>query len=250
MLIQFLGFIAMSVLFFIFAVIAAFWGFSYYIKRQISAYQKSQTESHNAFVHLLVHILVWIARMDGVVSPAEIETIHRFFRHNLRYSQSQMYWIKELVREARASTVSLDALLAEFKQKFAYEPRLILLELIFQVLYTKSMVPESELKLARDIAGFLGISPYDLRVIENRYVGGYGPAAAPGGRSEERYYQVLGLEPGVGFEEIKVAYRKLSMQYHPDKVSHLGEEFLQVAEEKMKELNEAYQYLEKKYRNG
>ena len=35
------------------------------------------------------------------------------------------------------------------------------------------------------------------------------------------------------------------MQYHPDKVAHLGEEFRRVAEEKMKELNEAYQHLKK-----
>ena len=49
------------------------------------------------------------------------------------------------------------------------------------------------------------------------------------------------------FAAIKKAYRKLSMQYHPDKVSHLGDEFKQVAEEKMKEINVAYDFLEKKY---
>ncbi|MCX5864001.1 MAG: DnaJ domain-containing protein [Deltaproteobacteria bacterium] len=56
---------------------------------------------------------------------------------------------------------------------------------------------------------------------------------------------MLGLEPGASAEQIKSAYRKLSMQYHPDKVAYLGEEFRRVAEEKMKELNEAYQHLKK-----
>lgn len=46
------------------------------------------------------------------------------------------------------------------------------------------------------------------------------------------------------------AYRALSMQYHPDKVRHLGEEFQQVAEEKMKEINNAYQFLEKRLHRG
>jgi len=64
-------------------------------------------------------------------------------------------------------------------------------------------------------------------------------------RSEAQYYEILGLAPGASAEEIKSAYRKLSMQCHPDKVAHLGEEFRQVAEEKMKELNEAYQHLKK-----
>jgi DnaJ like chaperone protein len=39
------------------------------------------------------------------------------------------------------------------------------------------------------------------------------------------------------------------MQYHPDKVGHLGEEFKRVAEEKMKEINMAYDFFKKKYNN-
>jgi DnaJ like chaperone protein len=37
------------------------------------------------------------------------------------------------------------------------------------------------------------------------------------------------------------------MKYHPDKVGHLGDEFKKVAEDKMKELNVAYEYLKKKF---
>ena len=58
---------------------------------------------------------------------------------------------------------------------------------------------------------------------------------------------MLGLDRDASFEEIKKAYRQLSMQYHPDKVGHLGEEFRRVAEEKMKEINVAYSYFEKKF---
>ncbi len=47
-------------------------------------------------------------------------------------------------------------------------------------------------------------------------------------------------------ETIKKAYRTLSMKYHPDKVGHLGEEFRRVAEEKMKEINVAYEYFKKR----
>ena len=50
------------------------------------------------------------------------------------------------------------------------------------------------------------------------------------------------MSRGASFEEIKKAFRTLSMQYHPDKVAHLGEEFKRVAEEKMKEINGAYHY--------
>ena len=76
---------------------------------------------------------------------------------------------------------------------------------------------------------------------------GYRAAARAEEVSEEKYYAILGLAPGAGFADIKAAYRKLSMQYHPDKVGHLGEEFKKVAEEKMKEINNAYEFLKKKH---
>lgn len=246
MLFDFLGILVFIVLFLMFSGIAAFWAFSYYIKRQVSAYEQSQTETHNAFVFLLVNILVKIAQIDGKVTKDEINTIHRFFQHNLHYTQNQLYWVKELVKEALGSTVSLENLLQEFRQKFTYEPRLILLELIYQVLYSNEHVSDAELQLARNISEYLEISAYDQRSIEAKYRAGFRAAAAPEEPSDSRYYEILGLAPGAGFSEVKTAYRKLSMKYHPDKVGHLGDEFKKVAEEKMKELNGAYEYLKKK----
>ena len=49
------------------------------------------------------------------------------------------------------------------------------------------------------------------------------------------YYEVLGLKKGASEDEIKKAFRKMAMKYHPDKNS--GDK---VAEEKFKEINEAY----------
>ena len=49
------------------------------------------------------------------------------------------------------------------------------------------------------------------------------------------YYELLGVERGASIDEIKKAYRKLAMQYHPDR--NPGNE---EAEHKLKELNQAY----------
>ena len=52
------------------------------------------------------------------------------------------------------------------------------------------------------------------------------------------YYEVLGLQKGASDNDIKKAFRKMAMKYHPDK--NPGDK---VAEEKFKEINEAYAVL-------
>lgn len=246
-LLNLLGFLFYSGLAGILLLIGAFWAFTYYVRRRVSTYEASQSESHNRFVILLVNILVKIAQADGHFTRAELNAILNFFQYNLRYNQDQMYWVKQLVKEARENQTDLRQLLEEFRSGFAYEPRLILLELIYQIIYTKQPPPEDELRQAREIAGLLQISVYDQRTIEAKYMYRQRQEAASSGQMEEQYYAVLGLEIGADFAEIKKAYRKLSMQYHPDKVGHLGEEFKKIAEEKMKEINVAYGYFEKKF---
>ena len=52
------------------------------------------------------------------------------------------------------------------------------------------------------------------------------------------YYEVLGLQKGASDAEIKSAFRKMAMKYHPDRNPDDKE-----AEEKFKEVNEAYSIL-------
>ena len=245
-LINFLGTLIFAGIAGVLIFIALFWGFSYWIQKQVATYEQSQSESHNRFVWLLVHVLMHIAKIDGQVSRDEVQTIQRFFQYNLHYTQTKMLWVKEIIKEASASDVDLETLLQEFKSTFAYEPRLILLELVYQVLYTKTTVPDNELNVARFIARYLDISEYDQRTIEAKYQYRNRQAAARNGDLASQYYAVLGLESGASEDEIKQAYRKLSMKYHPDKVRHLGDEFRNVAEEKMKEINAAYDYFKKR----
>ena len=56
-------------------------------------------------------------------------------------------------------------------------------------------------------------------------------------------YSILGLNEECTTKEIKKAYRKMVLLYHPDKILHLDEVFKKNAKEKFLKINEAYDYL-------
>jgi hypothetical protein len=64
---------------------------------------------------------------------------------------------------------------------------------------------------------------------------------------EKRCLSIFGLKGTVSEDDIKKRYRELVSQYHPDKVQHLGREFQQMAEEKTKEIQKAYDYFKQTY---
>jgi hypothetical protein len=65
--------------------------------------------------------------------------------------------------------------------------------------------------------------------------------AANESETHREWHQVLNLTPDSPLSEIRKSYRRLIQKYHPDKVADLGTELVQLAEQKTKEINSAYE---------
>ena len=64
---------------------------------------------------------------------------------------------------------------------------------------------------------------------------------------EKKYAKILNLKGKVNISDIEKRYRKIIKKYHPDKVAMMGDELQDLAEEKTKEIIEAYEYFKEKY---
>lgn len=62
---------------------------------------------------------------------------------------------------------------------------------------------------------------------------------------QERAFRILGLHQGAATKEVTGAYHALANKYHPDRVSHLADEFQDLARQKMAEINQAYQSIKR-----
>ena len=61
-------------------------------------------------------------------------------------------------------------------------------------------------------------------------------------------YKVLGVSPNASEEEVKAAYRELAKKYHPD--NYADSPLADLANEKMQEINEAYDMITRRFRSG
>jgi DnaJ like chaperone protein len=53
----------------------------------------------------------------------------------------------------------------------------------------------------------------------------------------------LEIQPTATDDEVKKAYRRMAMKYHPDKVANAGENIRQQATDKFRAINDAYEHI-------
>jgi DnaJ like chaperone protein len=95
-------------------------------------------------------------------------------------------------------------------------------------------VHPDEIRVIHTIARYLNVNENDFNSIKAMVI-----------KDTHSAYEVLEIEKSATDSEVKKAYRKMASKYHPDKVAHLGEDLKNLAEEKFKSVNDAYQSVKK-----
>ena len=177
----------------------------------------------------LVAILAYVARVDGHVAESEIKTILAAV-DRICVVDSEKDMMRDAFKKALSDKLDLAALCNNFNIYSDYEERLLLLRIVYLVVISYG-VYKTKKKAAIDyVVKYLGITAKDYQILQAEFF-----------KTNDKYYEMLGLQRGASLEDVKKAYRRLALTYHPDRVSHLGKEYAKVAEEKFKMINEAYE---------
>jgi DnaJ like chaperone protein len=186
------------------------------------------------FLTCLIGLSISVADVDGRVKVSHVDAMKAFFRQNFTFPSVDQELIQRLIDEMyrNKERIDLPGLCAYYAAVSTFQGRVLLLRLLFQIARADNLgVSRPEEELIRRITLLLGMGEQVFRQVRAEFVQG-----EPG-----RAWQVLGLSPDAEVEQIKMAYRQLTLQNHPDKVANLGPEFVRIAEEKFKSIQEAYE---------
>lgn len=190
-----------------------------------------ETGRNNFLVSLLV-LVAEVMRADGKVLQSELNYVKKYFLQN--FGEDAAREALMLLRDILKQNVPLQDVCIQIKQNMDYPSRLQLMHLLFGIGNADGVLHAQELTVITNIGTWIGISAADFESIKSMFI-----------ENIDANYKVLEIDRNASVEEIKKAYRKMAVKYHPDKVSYLGEDVRRTAEQKFQKVNEAYEKIKK-----
>lgn len=184
------------------------------------------------FAVSLIVLIAAVMKADGKVLRSELDYVKSFLIS--KFGTASANEALKMLRDVLKQNIPLQDVAYQIRDRLEYPARLELLHLLYGVALADGLLHESELKVIAQIAYYLDISSADQQSIRSMFV-----------PDTQSAYKILGVDSSASVDEIKKAYRKLAVEYHPDKVSYLGEDFRKNAEEKFQKINEAYETIKK-----
>lgn len=191
-----------------------------------------RTKSGDFGVSLLV-LVAAVMKADERVLKSELDYVKRFFLKQFGSEKTKEHL--QLLKEILKKDIPVQDVCLQIKAYTMYPARLQMLHLLFGVASADGEVHHTELNIIAQIASYLGISQVDYNSIKAMFF-----------KEVDGDYKILEIDKNVADQEVKKAYRKMIVKYHPDKISHLGDDFQKSAKEKFQKVQEAYENIKKK----
>jgi DnaJ like chaperone protein len=192
------------------------------------------TKSGDFEISLLILSSV-VIKADGNIDRRELDFVRQNFVNMFGTARANKAFklFKGIIKKDNISTRQV---CIQIREHMDHAARLQLLHFLFGIAKADGLVGESEIECIRKIAVYLYISNRDFESIKAMFYSK---------NNTENSYKILEITKAATNDEVKKAYRKMVKKHHPDKVRHLGEEYQQGAEEKFRQIQKAYEQIQK-----
>ena len=190
-----------------------------------------QTQPGDFIVSLLV-LFGAVMKADKQMLKSELDYVKQFL--SKQFNQNQVQDFMTLFKDIIKQDYPLRDVCRQIVRSMDHSSRLELIHVLFGLSKADGHVHPDEVKVIHTLARYLNINNNDFNSIQAMFF-----------KDTLSDYKILGLDSSSTDNEVKKTYRKMAAKYHPDKVAHLGEDLKNLAEEKFKSLNDAYQNIKK-----
>jgi DnaJ like chaperone protein len=205
------------------------------IQGQQAAYRPGQPTTQGGYVMSLLVLVAAVMKADGKILKSELDYTKQFFVRS--FGEAAAGEAIRILRDLLKQNIPVTDVCIQIRKNMDHPSRLQLLHFLFGISAADGTVHDSEHKLIAHIAQAMGISEKDYQSIEAMFVA-----------NTDAAYKILEVAPEATDEELKKAYRKMALKYHPDKVHYLGEDIQKAAHEKFQKVNEAWETIKKQRR--
>lgn len=192
--------------------------------------QRANTQG--SFAASLLVLLAAVMKADGKVMKSELNYVKQYLMRS--FDEESAAEAIHMLRDILKQDIPIQQVSQQIARHVDYASRLQLLQLLYGISKADGEVHSSEIRVIEQIAYYMGISSADMNSIKHMFV-----------EDVDSAYKILEIDRSATNDEVKKAYRKMAVKYHPDKVSYLGEEMQKEANVKFTKVNEAYEAIKK-----
>lgn len=193
----------------------------------------STTEQRNSFFVSLLVLSSAVIKADGQVSQSELNCVREFIRRN--FGDSAVDEAMRMLDSFNRQQVNIYSVGDQIASNMNSSQRLQLFHYLVQIATADGNFSKSEKSVLEAIGAVIRLNNSDINSIIAMFYR----------ENDESAYAVLGISPNATDDEVKSAYRKMAMKNHPDKVASLGPEVQKAAEEKFRQIQDAYETIKR-----
>lgn len=191
--------------------------------------QYSNTAHTSEFETNLIVMAAAVIKADGKVSIEELDFVRKFFCDHFseEYIDEKMNILNHCLQRSYDPRKACD----DVRLSSTPSTRKQVVNFLFDLAFADKALERSEVDLIFKLAGWLNVNDIEFRKIKGSF---------SNDRSDVKY-ELLGVKITATYDEIKAAYRKLVLEYHPDRNTDLSPAEQKTIAEKFRRVQDAFE---------